>query len=107
MQRDTRVVKPLMFGGLVFITLGVTLATDTLSRFGLEDNYVIVFSLAFVIAALVLSKNLVMLLVVLLGVVLSNLPEATLLGLGLDRDMLLAGVCAIVLSPAIYDLFIK
>ncbi len=107
MQRDTRVVKPLMLGGLVFITLGVTLASDTLSRFGLEDNYVIVFSLAFVIAALVLSKNLVMLLVALTGVVLSNLPDATLLNLGLDRDMLLAGVCAIVLAPATYDLFMK
>jgi len=107
MQHETRVAKPLVLGGLVFVTLGVTLAIDTLSRFGLEDNYAIVFSLAFVIAALILSKNLVMLLVVLAGVVLSNLPDATLLSLGLDRDMLLAGVCAIVLSPAIYDLFIK
>jgi len=88
MQRETRAIKPL--------------ATDTLSQFGLEDNYAIVFSLAFVIAALILSKNLVMLLVV-----LSSLPDATLLNLGLDRDMLLAGVCAIVVSPASYDLFMK
>jgi hypothetical protein len=39
--------------------------------------------------------------------VLSSLPDATLLNLGLDRDMLLAGVCAIVVSPASYDLFMK
>lgn len=102
MQRETRAIKPLALCGLVFATLGVTLATDTLSRFGLEDNYAIVFSLAFVIAALIPSKNLVMLLVV-----LSSLPDATLLNLGLDRDMLLAGVCAIVVSSASYDLFMK
>ena len=93
MQRETRAIKPLVPDSLVFVTLGVTLATDTLSRFGLEGNYAIVFSLALVIAALILSKNLVMLLVVLAGFVLSNLPDATLLNLGLGRDMLLAGVC--------------
>ena len=44
MQRETRAIKPLALCGLVFATLGVTLATDTLSQFGLEDNYAIVFS---------------------------------------------------------------
>ena len=107
MQRDKQTIKPLMFGGLVFATLGVTLATETLSRFGLEDNYVVVFSVAFMIAALILSKNLSMLLVVLVGVIACNLPDASLASLNLDRDMLLAGVCAVVLAPAIYDLFIK
>lgn len=68
MQREIRAIKPLVPDSLVFVTLGVTLATDTLSRFGLEGNYAIVFSLALVISALILSKNLVMLLVVLAGV---------------------------------------
>ena len=107
MQRDNRTLKPLMFGGLVFVTLGVTLASDMLSRFGLEDNYVVVFSVAFIIAGIILSKNLTMFLTVLLGVVLCNLPDATLSSYNLDRDILLASVCAIVMAPAIYDLFIK
>ena len=107
MQRDNRTLKPLMFGGLVFVTLGVTLASDMLSRFGLEDNYVVVFSVAFIIAGIILSKNLTMFLTVLLGVVLCNLPDATLASYNLDRDILLASVCAIVMAPAIYDLFIK
>ena len=49
--------------------------------------------------------TLVKLLVALAGVVPPNFANVTLLSLGLDRDMLLAGVCAIVFSLAICDLF--
>ena len=107
MQRENRLLKPMLLGGMVFITLGVSLATEMLSRFGLQDNYVIVFSAALVLAAMILSKNMGMLLLVVGGVVLCNLPQATLLQFNLDRDVLLAGVFAVICAPVVYDLFIR
>ncbi|MEQ8315505.1 MAG: hypothetical protein RL839_12650 [Gammaproteobacteria bacterium] len=105
--RDLRLIKPLLLGLFVFLTLGVTIATETLTRFGLEDNYAIVFSVAFVFAVLILSRNLIMIGIVLLGVVVINLPEATLARYHLDQDLLLALVCAIILVPTVYRMVFK
>ncbi|MDD9895493.1 MAG: hypothetical protein OXU66_08705 [Gammaproteobacteria bacterium] len=110
MEREKKAIKslkPLLLGGLVFIALGVSLANEMLGRLGLADNYVIVFSAAFVIAALLLSKNLIMLVLVAIGVIFVNFPDATLLSYGIDRDVLLALVCAGVLVPSLYNLVAK
>ena len=45
--------------------------------------------------------------VILSGVVAINLPDASLLRYGLDRDVLLAAVCALILVPSIYELITK
>ena len=89
------------------MVLGGSLANEMLGRLGLADNYVIVFSAAFIIAALLLSKNLVMVVLVALGVIIVNFPDATLISYGIDRDILLALVCAIILVPSLYDLVSK
>lgn len=110
MQRESRengLLKPLVFGAVVFITLGVSIANETLARFGLEDNYVLLFSLALLLAVLLLSRNVLMLGLVLAGVILMNMPEATLMTYRLDRDILVAGVCAIILAPSVYDIVFR
>ena len=107
MLRDNRIIKPLVYGALIFITLGITIANETLSRFGMEDNYVVVFSAAFVIAAILLRKNLLVITLVLTGVIVFNLPDVTLSSFGVDRDVLLALICAIILVPSVYELIVK
>lgn len=110
MQRESRansVMKPLIFGTVVFITLGVSIANETLARFGLEENYVMLFSLALLFAVLLLSRNIVMLGLVLGGVILMNMPDATLAAYSLDRDVLVAGVCAVILAPSVYNIVFK
>lgn len=105
--RDLRLVKPLLLGLFVFLTLGVTIAVEMLTRFGLEQNYAIVFSVAFVFAVLILSRNLLMIGIVFLGVIVINLPEVTLARYHLDQDLLLALVCAIILVPTVYKMVFR
>jgi hypothetical protein len=65
------------------------------------------YSLALLLAALLLSRNLWLIAVVVLGVVAINLPETTQLRYHLDRDVLLAFVCAVILVPTIYQLIVR
>ena len=107
LRRESNVMKPLIFGFVVFTTLGVSIANETLARFGLEDNYVMLFSLALLLAVLLLSRNILMLGLVLAGVILMNMPDATLVTYRLDRDVLVAAVCAIILAPSVYAIVFR
>lgn len=107
MERQKQLIQPLVYCVVVFITLGIAIANEILARFGLESNYIIVFSIAFVVAGLLLSKNLILLMLVLVGVFALNLPDAILVQYHLDRDVLLAMVCATLLVPSVYQLIVN
>jgi hypothetical protein len=107
MERQKQLIQPLVYCVVVFITLGIAIANEILARFGLESNYIIVFSIAFLVAGLLLSKNLILLAFVLAGVIAFNLPDATLVQYHLDRDVLLAMVCATLLVPSVYQLIVN
>ena len=106
MERQRQLFQPLVYCAVVFITLGIAIANEILARFGLENNYIFAFSIAFVVAGLLLSQNAIFLVIVLLGVFAINLPDATLLQYHLDRDVLLALVCATLLVPSVYQLIV-
>jgi hypothetical protein len=101
-QRN-RALKPFLIGSIIFLTLGVAIASEALSRLGLEGNYVYLFSVAFVVTAIMLRRNFLLLLVLVVGVSTINLPEAMLLQYHLNRDVLLAVICAIILVPVMYE----
>lgn len=107
MERQKQLIQPLVYCAVVFITLGIAIANEILARFGLEGEFIAVFSIAFVVAGLLLSKNLVLLVLVLLGVLAFNLPEPTLVQYHLDRDVILAMVCATLLVPSVYQLIVS
>ncbi|MDA1289926.1 MAG: hypothetical protein O3C37_03525 [Proteobacteria bacterium] len=107
MERQKQLIQPLVYCVVVFITLGIAIANEILARFGLESNYIIVFSIAFLVAGLLLSRSLVLLMLVLVGVFAFNLPDATLVQYHLDRDVLLAMVCAMLLVPSVYQLIVN
>ena len=106
MERQKQFIQPFVYCVVVFITLGIAIANEILARFGLESNYILVFSIAFLVAGLLLSKNPVLLLLILVGVFAINLPDATLMQYHLDRDVLLAMVCAILPVPSVYQLIL-
>lgn len=107
MERQKQLIQPFVYCVVVFITLGIAIANEILARFGLENNLIYVFSIAFLVAGLLLSKNLILLLIVLLGVFAINLPDATLALYNLDRDVLLAMVCATLLVPSVCQLILR
>ena len=107
MRQASRSLKPLIFVAVIFIALGVTIANETLARVGLEGNYILQFSAALMVAALLFSRNRSMVITICLGVVAINLPDNTLQHYGIDRDVLLASVCAAILVPSLYQLISK
>lgn len=102
--REKPRIKPVAYAVVIFVTLGLTIANETLAQLGLQQNYAIQFSLALVLAALLASRNALLILCVILGVLAMNMPEPSLARYYLDRDILLAFVCAIVLFPSVYHL---
>jgi hypothetical protein len=86
--------------------MGISLATETMSRFGMSDNYFYIVSLGFAFSVLLLGKRPLLVLCVLLGVLAINLPESFLAQYMIDRDVLLASVCSFIMVPALYDLFL-
>ncbi len=104
MERQSSQIKPYVYGVIIFLTLGLALANETLSRIGMEGNRLALFSVAFVVAIILLSRNLIMVITVVIGVLALNLPEAVLLQYHLDRDMLLALIGAAVILPSVYGL---
>jgi len=107
MQKEKRAIKPAAYAVVVLVTLGITIANETLAQLGVEQNYAVLFSVALLVAALLLSRNLWLIGIVVLGLVAINLPEATQLRFHLDRDVLLAFVCAVILVPTIYQLIVR
>ena len=107
MERQRQFIQPLVYCAVVFITLGIAIANEILARSGLENNYLFAFSIAFVVAGMLLSKNVIFLVIVILGVFAINLPDATLLQYHLDRDVLLALVCANLLVPSVHQLIVR
>ncbi len=104
MERQSSQIKPYVYGVIIFLTLVLALANETLSRIGMEGNRLALFSVTFVVAIILLSRNLIMVITVVIGVLALNLPEAVLLQYHLDRDMLLALIGAAVILPSVYGL---
>lgn len=104
MQRGEGVLKSFLYAAVIFLTLGISIANEALSRFGLQENYIFLFSIAFVLAAFMLGRNIWMMLLLVAGVAAVNLPEVTLMRFSLDRDVILALLCALVLVPSVYEL---
>ena len=106
-SKEINLWKPMFIGLFVFLTVGVSLSNAVLDRFGLAENYALLFILAFLLAVLLLTRNFFIIGLALFGVVLLNLPAATIASFSLDQDVLLAFVCAIVLAPSAYDIVFK
>ena len=56
---------------------------------------------------MLLSKNWLVIAAVIVGIVAFNQPEAVLMSWGVDRDVLLALVCGIILVPSMYRLMVE
>jgi len=106
MENGKRVIKPIAYGLVIFTTIGITIANALLSRVGLDHSYMYLFSVAFVLMLMLVGKRPVMVVLVLVGIVMINLPAHVLVDWHLDRDLLLGLLCAVFLVPVIYELLV-
>ncbi len=106
-KRKERGSPRFVYGLIIFLTLGIGLANELVHRLNLEGSFVWMFSIALLVAGLMVEGNKVMIMFIVCGVVAINLPQATLNYYGIDTDVVLAAVCAIIMLPAIYNMLLE
>ena len=106
MRSEGKPVRGVLYALVFFSLIGISLASETLSRLGVGDNYVYIVTLGLLFSVLLLGKRRLMVLCVLVGVLAINLPESFMATYMIDRDLLLASVCSFILVPTLYDLFL-
>lgn len=105
-KSEGRPVRAVLYALVFFSIIGISLASEMLSRLGLGENYVYIVTLGLLFSVLLLGKKRLLILCVLVGVLAINLPEAFMATYMIDRDLLLASVCSFILVPTLYDLFL-
>lgn len=100
-------MKFVLYGLILFLTIGVTVARETLARFGLETNYLLIALVALVFTALLAHRSLMLVVLVLLLCAAINLPPEMFGGLTVDQDFLIAALIAVVILPMVHKLLMR
>jgi hypothetical protein len=91
----------------VFLCIGLVLAREMLSRFGMESNYLMVAVLAVLFTALLAGRSLVLMGMVLMLSIVLNLPPDTLGPIVIDQDLLLAALIGVIILPVVHRLLLR
>lgn len=96
-----------LFAAILFITLGLTIARETLAQLGLDSNYLAMGVLALSITALLAHRSWLLLGVVALLCVIINLPQEMLGGIQFDQDLLIALLIGVTILPVVHRLIFR
>lgn len=100
-------VKYALYAVVLFLTIGITIARETLSQLGLDSNYLLMALLAIAVTSLLAHRNLFLIGLVAALCVIVNLPPDTLGGLQIDHDLLIAALLGITLLPLVHRLVVR
>lgn len=100
-------MKLILSAVCVFLCIGLVLAREVLSRFGLESNYLLIAVLAVLLTALLAGRSLLLMGMVLVLSVVLNLPADTLGTLVIDQDLLLAALIGVIILPVVHRLLLR
>ena len=103
-EKENRLSANMVTGVLLIAVAGISVATETMDFLGLGGNYIYIACAALIIGVLLIHASTVNVVMVLIGIVIANLPDTNLQMLGVNRDIVLALVGALILAPAIYRL---
>lgn len=96
-----------LYAAILFITLGVTIARETLAQLGLDSNYLAMGVLALSVTALLAQRNWLLVGVVALLCVIINLPPEMLGGIQIDHDLLIALLIGVTILPVVHRLVFR
>lgn len=91
----------------VFLCIGLVLAREMLSRFGMESNYLMIAVLALLFTALLAGRSLVLMGMVLVLSIALNLPSDAFGTFSIDQDLLLAALIAVIILPVVHRLVLR
>lgn len=83
----------------VFFTIGLALAKEFFSQIGLHADYVTIGLLGLALTTLLIFRGIFPLLAVAILTALISLPDATLLDMHLDRQLMQAAAITVVMFP--------
>tara|TARA_R100001377_G_scaffold82887_1_gene63724 strand:+ start:885 stop:1190 length:306 start_codon:yes stop_codon:yes gene_type:complete len=100
-------LKFALYAAILFLTLGVTIARETLARLGLDSNYLVMGVLALSVTALLAHRNWLLVGVVALLCIVINLPPEMLGGIRIDHDLLIAMLLGVTILPVVHRFIVR
>ncbi|MES3008633.1 MAG: hypothetical protein V4751_12775 [Pseudomonadota bacterium] len=100
-------MKFALYGLILFIGLGITLARETLTRFGLETNYLLIALVALLFTALLAHRSVMLVLLIVGLCVVINLPPEMLGGVVIDQDIVIAALIAVIILPVVHRVLVR
>lgn len=96
-----------LYAVVLFVTLGVTIARETLAQLGLDSNYLVMAVLAFAVTAMLAHRNWLLVGVVALLCIVINLPPEALGSIQVDHDLLIALLLGVTILPVVYRFVVR
>ncbi|MCB1648797.1 MAG: hypothetical protein H7A05_00890 [Pseudomonadales bacterium] len=100
-------IKYALYALVLFLTIGITIARETLGQLGLDSSYLLMAVLALAVTAMLAQRNLFLTGFVAVLCVLLNLPPDSLGGLRIDHDLLIAALLGITLLPLVHRVIVR
>lgn len=100
-------IKYALYALVLFLTIGITIARETLGQLGLDSSYLLMTVLALAVTAMLAHRNLLLIGFVAVLCVLLNLPPDRLGGLRIDHDLLIAALLGITLLPLVHRVIVR
>lgn len=95
-------MKFALYSLILFLGIGITLARETVTRLGLETNYLLIALAALLFTALLAHRSFMLVLLIVGLCVVINLPPEMLGGFVIDQDVMIAALIAVIILPAVH-----
>jgi hypothetical protein len=100
-------IKFAVYAVVLFVTLGLTIARETLARLGLDSNYLVMAVLAIAVTAMLAHRNAVLVTIVAILCVVINLPPEALGSIKIDHDLLIASLIGVTILPLVHRVLVR
>ena len=100
-------LKFALYAVVLFLTIGVTIARETLAQLGLDSNYLVIGALALLVTSMLAHRNWLLVGVVALLCIIINLPADVLGGIQIDHDLLIALLLGVTILPAVHRILLR
>lgn len=100
-------MKFVLYGLILFLGIGITLARGTVARLGLETNYLLIALVALLFTVLLAHRSLMLVLLVVGLCVVINLPPEMLGGFVVDQDMMIAALISVIILPVVHRVLVR
>ena len=100
-------LKFALYAAVIFITLGLTIARETLAQLGLDSNYLVLAVFALAVTILLAQRSWLLVGVVALLCIIINLPADMLGDTRIDHDLLIALLLGVTILPVVHRLMFR